>query len=245
MTPLRDTPAFVTDAEPLVELAPGVWLDTAPVRIIGVRLTATMAVLSLGDGSLLLYSPLEPTPERRAAVESLGSVAHLYAPNSFHHMWIGGWAEAFPDAKLHGAPGLAKKRSDLRIDRIHWGPSAEAHGMGDAIDERAIDGCRLEESVLLHRPSATMLVADLVHNVGRPRGAWTVTYTRMMGFYDRVALSRMLRWTSFSDRAAARRSLDDVLEWPFERLVVGHGTPLHAGAREALASAYSWMPASP
>lgn len=66
----------------------------------------------------------------------------------------------------------------------------------------------------------------------------------MMGFHDRVALSRMLRWTVFSDRAAARRSIDDVVAWPFERLVFGHGTPLHEGAREALASAYAWMQGS-
>lgn len=204
-------------------------------------LTATMAVLELGEGELLLYSPLELTAERRAAVEALGSVAHLYAPNTFHHMWIGAWAEAFPAARLHAPAGLATKRSDLRIDRTHG--AEQEPGFAGVIDELRIAGLRLEESVLLHRPSATLLVADLVHNVGRPRGAWTVAYTKMMGFYDRVALSRLLRWTSFSDRPAARRSLDQVLAWPFERLVVGHGAPIDAGAREVLAAAYAWLPA--
>ncbi len=62
-----------------------------------------------------------------------------------------------------------------------------------------------------------------------------------MGFYDRVALSRMIRWAAFSDRAAARRSLDEVLAQPFDRLIVGHGAPLAAGGRDALAAAYSWL----
>ena len=62
-----------------------------------------------------------------------------------------------------------------------------------------------------------------------------------MGFYDRVALSRVLRWTAFSDRAAARRSLDDLLARPFDRIVVGHGTPIDAGGRDALAGAYAWL----
>jgi hypothetical protein len=66
---------------PLTSFAEGVWIDTAPVRIIGMRLTATMAVLRLGDGGLLLYSPIAMSPERRAAVEALGPVAHLYAPS--------------------------------------------------------------------------------------------------------------------------------------------------------------------
>ena len=63
----------------------------------------------------------------------------------------------------------------------------------------------------------------------------------MMGFYDRVALSRMIRWTGFSDRAAARRSLDELLARRFDRLVVGHGTPLGSGARESIAGAFDWL----
>ena len=228
-------------ARPLDSFAPGVWLDTAPVRIIGMRLTATMAALDLGGGALLLYSPLELTEARRAAVEAHGSVAHLYAPNTFHHQWIGAWADAFPDATLHGPAGLAKKRSDLRLDRTHG--SELAPDLAEAVEELPIDGFRLEESALLHRPSGTVVVADLVHNIGRPPGAWTAAYSRMMGFYDRVALSRALRWSAFSDRAAARRSIDELLSWPFERLVVGHGAPIDGGAREALAAAYEWLPA--
>jgi hypothetical protein len=63
-----------------------------------------------------------------------------------------------------------------------------------------------------------------------------------MGFYDRVAVSRVIRWTAFPDRAAVRRSLDEVLSRPFERLIVGHGAPLAASGREALAAAYAWLP---
>jgi glyoxylase-like metal-dependent hydrolase (beta-lactamase superfamily II) len=62
-----------------------------------------------------------------------------------------------------------------------------------------------------------------------------------MGFHDRVALSRVLRWTSFSDRAAARRSLDAVLALDFERIIVGHGPPIESGAKAALTGAFSWL----
>jgi hypothetical protein len=223
---------------PFVE---GIWVDTAPVRIVGTRLTASMTVLRLADASLLLYSPLAMTPERRAAVEAEGLVTHLYAPNLFHHRWIGDWAAAFPSARLHAPVGLAKKRPDLRVDRTHG--SAPEPDFADIVDELPIAGFRLQESVLVHRPARTLVVADLVHNIGRPRHAWTKLYTRTMGFYDRVALSRIIRWTGFSDPAATRRSLDDLLAHPFDRLVVGHGTPLATDAKEALASAYAWLPA--
>lgn len=225
----------------MISFADGVWTDTDPVRILGMRLSATMAVLRLADESLLVYSPLRLTPERREAVESLGHVAHLYAPNLFHHLWLGEWIEAFPAARIHAPPGLQAKRPDLRIDRVHG--SSEEPAFAGIVDEVVVDGFRLKESVLVYRPAHTLFVADLVHNVGRPSDLWSKVYTRLMGFHDRVALSRAIRWSSFSDRAAARRSLERLLALPFDRIVVGHGTPIVSDARRALAAAYAWLPA--
>ena len=128
---------------------------------------------------------------------------------------------------MHAPADLAKKRPDLRIDRVH-GASAEPD-FGSLVDEVRIEGFRLDESVLCFRPAETLIVADLVHNVGRPEQGWSKFYTRAMGFYDRVALSRMIRWTGFTDKAAARRSLDSVLALPFDRMIVGHGKPLAIG----------------
>ena len=217
-------------------------MDIGPVRILGMRLTTTMTVLRLPDGSLLLHSPLPLTSERRAAVEALGPVAHLYAPSRYHDLRIGEWAAAFPSARLHAPSGLVKERSDVRVDRV-IGSAPEPAFLG-VIDELTIEGFRLEETVLIYHPAQTLVVADLVHNVGRPQHWWTKFYTRTMGFYDCVALSRMLRWTAFSDRAAARCSIDELLTRSFDRLIVGHGQPLTAGGREVLARAFTWLPST-
>jgi hypothetical protein len=226
-------------SDALTTIADGVWITPAPVRFLGLEMTSTMTVLRLRDGRLLVHSPVPLTPERRSAVEALGTVAHLYAPNTFHHLRIGDWAAAFPAARLHAPRALAKKRPDLKIDRAH-GSDPEPDFAG-TIEEVRVQGFRLAETALWHQPSRTLVVADLVHNAGRPTHVWTKLYTRAMGFYDRVAVSRVIRWTAFSDRAAARRCIDQLLALPFERLVVGHGQPLMAGAREALADAYRWL----
>lgn len=226
----------------LTPFGDGVWISRAPVRILGMPLTATMTVLRLGDGRLLLHSPVAMTPERLAAVEALGAVAHLHAPNLFHHLHVGEWADRFPSARLHAPPGLARKRRDLRVDRVHG--RAPEPAFAGIVDEVAIEGFRLEESVLCYRPARVLLVADLVHNVGRPESPWARLYTHAMGFYDRVGLSRMIRFTAVSDRTALRRSLDAVLALPFDRIVPGHGDPIATGAPEALAAAYAWLPAA-
>jgi hypothetical protein len=198
-----------------------------------------MTVLRLAADELLLYSPVAMTSERRAAVDALGRVTHLYSPNLFHHLYLGQWADAFEGAKVHAPKGLAKKRPDLRIDRLHGSQEPAFEGL---IDELPIAGCRLREAALYYRPSRTLLVADLVHNVGRPEHTWSKIYTQAMGFYDKVTLSRVLKWTAFSDRAAARRSLEQLFALPFERLILGHGAPLTNGAKDALREAYAWLP---
>jgi hypothetical protein len=225
--------------EPLIGFAQGIWLREAPVRFLGLHLTTTMVVLRLADRSLLVYSPVALTPELRAAVGALGPVAHLYAPDLQHHVWLGEWAAAFPGARVHAPPGLCKKRPDLRVDRVHGQPPEPA--FAGTVEEIPIAGFRLQETALFYRPAATLVVADLVHNVGRPTHAWTRTYTRLMGFYDRIGLSRVIRLTAFSDRRAARTSIDELLARPFDRLIVGHGAPLASGGREAVASTYAWL----
>jgi hypothetical protein len=224
----------------LEEFANGVWFDSGPVRIVGTRLSVTMTVIRLEDG-LLIHSPLPLTPERRAAVLSLGKVAHLNAPNTFHHLWLSEWSRAFPVARVHAPEPLAKKRPDLRIDRFHGDGSA---AFGGELEEVPILGFRLIETALVHRPSRTAIVTDLVHNVGRPTDTWTRIYSKLMGFYGRVALSRVLRWTAFDDRRAARASVDRLLSTPFDGLIVGHGLPLATHGPELLAAAMAFLPAA-
>lgn len=225
----------------LVPFADGVFIGHGPASIVFMKLTATMTVLRLRDGSLLLHTPFALTEERRAMVEALGRVSHLYAPNLFHHLHVGEWSKAFPQARVHAPSGLRKKRPDLRIDRAIGNETEPA--FEGVIDEVRFSGCRLHETVLLYRPANTLVCADLVQNVGQPQGGWTKFYTKTMGFYDRVALSRVLQWTVFSDREAASNSLREVLALPFDRLIVGHGAPLESGAKEALRSAYAWLDA--
>jgi hypothetical protein len=223
----------------LVPFAEGVWTATIPASILGMKLSATMTILRLADGRLLVYSPVKMDESGYESVRQIGQVAHLYAPNLFHHTYLKEWAALFPEARVHGPHGLEKKCPGVEVHRYH-GTSDEPAFAG-TVKEFVVEGCRLKESVLLYEPAGTLLVADLVHNVGQPEGSWTKFYTKAMGFYDQVALSRMIRWTAFDDRKAARASVQAILSHPFERLIVGHGVPLLEGANATLSEAYTWL----
>ena len=227
---------------PMRPLTDGVIVTDGPVSFIGLQLRATMAALRLPSGEVAVWAPLPLTDERRAAVTALGPVAHLIAPNLLHHLWIGQWTAAFPAARLHAPAGLQRKRPDLPPARQL---GSDEGGFGDGLLEVPIAGFRLEETALYHRDSGTLLTADLVHNVGRPTHAWTVFYSKAMGFYDEVAVSRALRWTAFDDRRAARRSVDRLLELPIERAVLGHGQPVEDDCLAKLGAAWRFLPDAP
>jgi hypothetical protein len=67
-------------------------------------------------------------------------------------------------------------------------------------------------------------------------------FLRIVGAWRRTAQSRMWRLLT-KDREAAARSVEDVLSWDFDRLVMAHGDPVDGGARERVASALAWIAA--
>ena len=215
------------------------WVAEQPLRFAGLELGARMTVVRLPGDGLLLHSPIEPTPELLREVRSLGSVATVVAPNRFHHLFAGAWVGACPDARLFVAPGLESKRPDLPVSGV-LSDEPEPLWKG-ALEQAVIRGIPLSnEVVFFHPASRTLIVTDLAFHIGPDRSALTRWAFRLSGAYGRLAptyLERLL----VRNRASLRASVQRVLEWPFERVVVAHGTVLEAGGRRELARGYSWL----
>lgn len=160
------------------------------------------------------------------------------APNRFHHLFAGAWLEACPEAALFVAPGLERKRSDLRVAGV-LSEQAEELWQG-ALEQAVLRGVPLlNEVVFFHPASRTLIATDLAFNIGPDHPSLTRLVFRLLGTYRRLAptfLERLL----IRDRAAFRASLRRVLAWPIERVIVAHGEVLESGGQRALASGYGW-----
>ncbi len=221
------------------QLDTDLWIADAPLRFLGLEVGTRMTVVRLLGSELLLHSPIATTPELVREVESLGRVAHLVAPNRLHHLYVGEWKEACPEAAIHAAPGLETKRADLEIATV-LGDEPEPAWKG-TLDQVYLPGFPFaNEVVFFHRPSATLLVTDLAFNFGASAPVMTRLFVRVAGTYDQLAPT-LLEKLLIRDRAAFRIALERILEWPFERVVVTHGEVLETGGREALARGYSWL----
>jgi len=225
---------------PLVPLADNLWASEYELRMgLGFYMPVRMTVLRLGDGSLVLWSPGPIQEPLAAELAGLGEVSALVAPNCLHHLFVAAAKERYPQAKILAAPGLQEKRADLSIDGDLTTPPPS---WGGEIELLTIAGAKsLGEVVALHRPSATLLVTDLMFNIGDVRGFLTPWIFRMAGVYRRLGQSRLLRFL-VDDRAAAGGSVRELLSWPFERVVSAHGAVVDGDdVRERTTAALHWM----
>jgi hypothetical protein len=214
------------------------WIADAPLRFFGLEVGARMTVVRLPGGALLLHSPIAATGSLVREVQALGRVAYLVAPNRLHHLFIGEWKRAFPDASIHVAPGLDTKRPDLAISAV-LGDEPDP-GWRDVLDQVLVRGFPFaNEVVFFHRPSATLVAADLAFNLGSSSPPLTRIVIGLIGSLGRLSPT-LLERLMVRDRAAFRRSLERILDWPFERVVVAHGEVVESGGREQLARGYAW-----
>ena len=64
---------------------------------------------------------------------------------------------------------------------------------------------------------------------------------RLNSAYGRFGPSRLFRYTVLKDAREMRASIDRILEWDFERVVVAHGEVLESDGIRALRRSFSWL----
>jgi len=217
-------------------IADEVWTATQDFALPGgVCIPGRMNVARLPDGSVWVHSPLPPAGPTLDFVRALGPVKWIVSPSMLHHLGLAGWHRAFPDADVLGPDGLAAKVPEVPVRTWQGVPA----GWGGVFDAVTIDGAPgLSELCLLHRPTGTLFVADLLFHLIGPMNAVTSVLTTVLGTRGRLARSRV--WSVYTkDAARVRASVAAVAALPIERLVPCHGAVLEdpGGARTRAALA--------
>jgi hypothetical protein len=215
----------------LRELSDGVHVAERPQRFWGIELGARMTVLEL-EGGLLVHSPLDLDP---STVAHLGVLRWALAPNKFHHLYVGRWVSA--GAEAWATASLLAKRRDVAF------AGALARGSAPFGGDVALFPLTclpfVDEVVALHRPSRTLLVADLVFNLDAT-APW-LTRVAMRGALAYPGASASVIERALMHRETARREIAELLDQDFDRLIVAHGDVIETGGKDALTRAYAWL----
>lgn len=225
----------------IVERAAGLYTIDHPLKIGPVPVGTRTTIIRLGSGSLFVHSPGPLGPSGRADIEALGAVAALIEPNCFHHLYLEENQRAFPRAEVHLAPGLSEKTRG-RLEGTVLGNVAPAL-WADEIDSHHVEGGpRVGEVVFLHRASRTLLACDLVFNIRHCEGSLPRWLLRANDMYGHFGPSRAFRHLLFRDAKGLRRSIDRILDWDFDRVIVPHGEIVESGGRSLLEEAFAYLP---
>jgi Domain of unknown function (DUF4336) len=211
----------------------------------------TRAVLvRLASGGLWVWSPIALSDATRAAVDAIGPVEHLVSPNKIHYVGLAAWKAAYPTAVAWASPGVRERAASRNVavtfDRdlvATPDPAWEAE-----IDQLVFEGSRLmEEVVFLHRPTRTLIVADLIENFEPERLTFPERLLMKIGGVadpDGKA-STAYRMTFFGRHDVARASAARILAWKPERILIAHGRCYDGDASAELTRAFRWLDVAP
>jgi len=217
-----------------------IWLEEYPIRFFAMDLTARMTIVRLSDGSLMLHSPSQMDEDLRTEIDRLGKVSVIVAPGNFHHLHVVAAQLAYPEAETLICPGVELKQPKLQFDRF-LSDQPDPALKGD-FEQILVRGNRLiSEVALFHTPSKTLILVDLIENVTDQtpdtdlmlKFWWKAVFH--MWNHPKPAPEYQMAW---SDKQAARQSLEKIMQWDFERIVIAHGDLVTQNAKQLAQTAW-------
>ncbi|MEO1376084.1 MAG: DUF4336 domain-containing protein [Cyanobacteria bacterium J06635_10] len=206
--------------------------------------THRSVVIRLKDNNLFIISPIRLTDDIRADIDALGTVKYIVSPNNIHHLYMGDWSQAYPEARLYASPKLDSKRKDLTFYKTLFTDNPEPE-WSEQIDQCIFgSGGFLDEIVFFHRESRTIIFTDMIMDFDKtvfsPISRVT---TRLNQMYKHTPFGIQL--VHMFNRTSVRNSFNIVRGWGAEHLIVAHSPWLCVEGKEEvtnfLDSAFDWL----
>lgn len=222
---------------PIQQLSENLWIHTQSFAMQGIEIGTRSSLVAFVPGELLLIGPGPETRGEAQAISALGQVKHVIAPNAFHHLYLAEAKLLFPEATLWAPGAVAKKQPQLALNRLK--PQAE-FPWDASLKTLGLAGTRLQEYVFFHKESQSLILTDLLFNVLEPQGIKANVLTAIMGTRGKLACSRLVK-LAIQDKKALKKSLQTILAWDFERIIMAHGVCVEENARTRFTEALAFV----
>lgn len=248
------------------DIAHSITTLSVPFSLLGGRAKTggRATIVRLGTGSLAVFSPVALTSAVHQKLNSLGSVRYIVALNVGHHLSLTEWATAFPQAEVIGMEGLPEKREKskatkgTRFSRVFTAENRGALRISPEFDDEFeyeyMPASANKEIVFFHKPTRTMIQADLLLNLPA-----TEQYSKVPGGHEAGFLGKVLGgvfntqgdmlwqkralWygVGSKNRPAFAESLKTILSWDFDRIIPCHGDVIETGGTYKLEQLADWF----
>jgi hypothetical protein len=226
------------------EFGENIWIVDGPkVRDMGILFTTRMVIVKLQDNSLWIDSPVPVSFETLREISNLGSIRYLIAATPRHVWRLESWHTLFPKAQLWvtETTPFTLKKSNLPYNGIL--SDTPEQGWADELDQLLFIGSPfLKEVLFFHKPSHTVMLDDLIQihvlDKNQPLSNALLKLEGVTSPNGGVALDIRL---TFTNRKLARRSLEKLLSWDFDKLIIGHGSCIEKDAKAFVMKAFRWL----
>jgi hypothetical protein len=221
-----------------------------------------LLTVKLQSGGVAIFSPVALTDEVKKIVADLGGdVKYIAALDIEHHIFLGEWYKAYPGAKVLAPEGLLEKRKKQGNENVPFSSifteknrSVPVDAEFDAEFESEYFASHInKELVFLHKPSKTLIEADLMFNLPATEqfskaggdatsGILTKLFSALQNTQGTAVWQKRMIWygTSAGNRPDFNKSAAKVATWDFERIIPCHGDVIETGGKGIFEKVFGW-----
>ncbi|RDW66815.1 hypothetical protein BP5796_09564 [Coleophoma crateriformis] len=251
------------------DLNPSITTLSVPFLRFGtIKFGGRATIVKLTSGSLAVFSPVALTPTVKQKLNSMGGdVRYIAAPDLEHHIFLSSWATAFPSAQVIGPEGLPEKRAEqhktnpevteVKFQTVFTAQNKASVKISGEFDQdfeyEYLPAHPNKEIVFFHKPTATLIEADLLFNMPATEqysrtgedarsGAATKLFGALQGAQGSALWQKRMLWYVFSksDRAGFSESIRRIDGWGIKNIIPCHGDTIEGNGTEIWRRVMGW-----
>lgn len=248
------------------QVTPEITTFSVPFSRFGlIKFGGRATLVKLATGNMLVVSPVALTADVQQTIESQrGKIKYIAAPDMEHHIHLTAWKKAFPHAEIIAPEGLREKRQrnpdqkDTELTHILTKGNKHNIHISEEFDKEFdieyVDGHANKEIAFLHKPSKTLIQADLIFNLpgneqysrsdeSPTSGIFTKLFRPLISATPPPATwnKRFVWYALTSDRQSLSQSVARMNDWDFDRVIPCHGDVIETGGKAVFQNAFEWF----
>lgn len=214
-------------------LAENLWLLVYPLKMLGADLRRNVTLIRLRSGKVVIHSTAPFTAEDVVVIRALGEPGWLLDGILRHDTFAKEGRAAFPGIPYLAPEGFSETVGFPTTPIV----PAPAEWDGELLALEIQGAPEARDTALLHVPSGTLILTELIFNFGDAEPLWTELLLRVaVGGEHHPGMSRPFK-AGVKDKAAFNASVASILSWNFDRVIVGHGDVIEFDGKTKLRAA--------
>jgi Domain of unknown function (DUF4336) len=230
--------------EEIREFANDIWLVDGPIiRDMGVLFTTRMTIVRLSNGSIWISSPVSVSFATLKRISELGDVRYLIAATPRHVWRLAPWHTLFPEAQLWASRPTLFTLQHGHLPIMGYLGDTPVKAWSTDFDQLEFKGNHLLSEVLFfHKNSHTVILDDLIQrNPPAQANALANAILKLAGAQNPDGVVGLDMRMTFLNRSLARQSLEKLLSWDFDKLIIAHGACFESNAKQYVKRAFRWL----